>query len=106
MDGTEDTSLVAAGRVLTDSSLIAERLWCISLVAHGLRAAEGNSTLDSSNAGGFLPLMLFLVPGDDIICFCLALSVPATFWSLANWLWQVAACFFFFGDDFFYRLGI
>jgi hypothetical protein len=105
-DGTEDTSLVAAGRVLIDSSSIAERLWCISPAACGLRAAEGNSTLDSSNAGGFLPLMLLLVAGDDTICFPLALRVPAIFWSLANWLWQVVACFFFFGDDFLDRLGI
>jgi hypothetical protein len=105
-DGIEDTSLVAAGRVLTDSSSIAERLWCVSLAAHGLHAAEGNSTLDSSNAGGFLPQMLLLVAGDDTICFPLALGVPAFFWSLANWLWQVVACFFFFGYDFLDQLGI
>ncbi len=83
-DGIEDTSLVAAGRVLTDSSSIAEILWCVSLAARGLRAAEGNSTLDSSNAGGFLPLMLLLVAGDDIICFPLALGVPAIFWLIGN----------------------
>ncbi len=99
-DGIEDTSLVAAGRVLTNSSSIAERLRCISLAAHGLRAAEDNSTLDSSNAGGFLHMMLLLVAGDDTICFPLALGVPAIFWSLANWLWQVVACFVFFCDDF------
>ena len=99
-DGIEDTSLVAAGRILTNSSSIAERLRCVSLAARGLRAAVGNSTLPSSNAGGFLPLMLLLVAGDGTICFPLALRVPAIFWSLANWLWQVVACFFFFGDDF------
>ncbi len=98
-NGTEDTSLVAAGRVLVDSSSIAERLWFVSPAAHGLCAAEGNTTLDSSNAGGFLPLMLLLVVGDDTICFPLALGVPAIFWSLADWLWGVVACFFFFGDD-------
>ncbi len=37
--------------------------------------------------------------GDDTICFPLALGVPAIFWPLANWLWGVIACFFFFGDD-------
>ncbi len=71
-----------------------------------MRAAEGNSTLDSSNAGEFLPLMLLLVAGDDTICFPLAIGVPAIFWSLANWLWGVVACFFFFGDDFLDQLGI
>jgi hypothetical protein len=110
-EGTEDTSLVAAGRVLINSSSIAERLWCISPAARGLRAAEGNSTLDSSNASGFLPLMLLFVAGDDTICFPLALGVPAIFWSLADWLWGIVACFFFFGDydTFFFfldRLGI
>jgi hypothetical protein len=65
-----------------------------------LRAAEGNSTLDSSNAGGFLPLMLLLVAGDDTICLPLALGVPAIFWSLADWLWGVVVCFFFFGYDY------
>jgi hypothetical protein len=50
--------------------------------------------------------MLILVAGDDMICFPLALSVPAIFWSLANWLWQVVACFFFFGDDVLDQLGI
>ena len=50
--------------------------------------------------------MLLLVAGDDTICFPLALGVPAIFWSSANWLWQVVACFFFFGDDFSDRLGI
>ncbi len=97
---------MAAGRVLTDSSLIAERLWCVSLATRGLRAAEGNSTLDSSNASGFLPVMLLVVAGDDTIYFPLALGVPAIFWSLANWLWQVVACFFFFGDENLDRLGI
>jgi hypothetical protein len=97
---------VAAGRVLTNSSSIAERLRCISLAARGLRAAEGNPTLNSSNAGGFMPLMLLLVAGDDTICFPLALGVPAIFLSLAYWLWQVVACFFFFGDDFLDKLGI
>jgi hypothetical protein len=57
-----------------------------------------------------LPLMLLLVAGDDTICFPLALGVPAIFWSLADWLWGVVACFFFFGDDdtFFFldQLGI
>jgi hypothetical protein len=109
-DGTEDTSLVAAGRVLIDSSSIAERLWCVCPADRGLRSAEGNFTLDSSNAGGFLPLMLFLVVEDDTICFPLALGVPAIFWSLAYWLWGVVACFFFFDDDdlFFFldQLGI
>ncbi len=105
-DGIEDTSLVAAGRVLIDSSSIAERLQCVSLAARGLHAAEGNSTLDSSNAGGFLPLMLLLVAGDDTICFPLALGVPAIFWSLANWLWQIVACFFFFSDENLDQLGI
>jgi hypothetical protein len=98
-DGTEDTSLVAAGRVLINSSLIAERLWCVSPAARGLHAAEGNSTLDSSNAGGFLPLMLLLVAGDDTIFFLLALGAPTILWSLADWLWGLVACFFFFGDD-------
>ncbi len=91
---------MAAGRVLTNSSSIAERLWCISLAARGLHAAEGNPTLDSFNAGGFLLLMLLLVAGDDMICVPLVLGVPAIFWSLANGLRQVVACFFFFGDDF------
>jgi hypothetical protein len=71
-DGIEDTSLVAAGRILTNSSSIAERLQCISLAARGLRAAEGNSTLDSSNNGEFLPLMILLVAGDVTVCFPLA----------------------------------
>jgi hypothetical protein len=105
MDGTEDTSLVAEGRVLTNSSSIAERLWCISLAACGLHAAEGNATLPSSNAGGFWPMMPLLVARDGTICFPLALGVPAIFWPLADWLWGVVACFFFFGDDFFDQLG-
>ena len=96
---------MAAGRVLTNSSSIAERLQCVSLAAHGLHAAEGDSTLDSSNAGGFLPLMLLLVAGDGTICFPLALGVPAIFWPLADWLWGLVPCFFFFGNDFFDRLG-
>jgi hypothetical protein len=82
------------GIQLAPTSSIAERLWCVSPAAHGLCAAEGNSTLDSSNAGGFSPLMLLLVAGDDTICFSLALGVPAIFWSLADWLWGVVACFF------------
>jgi hypothetical protein len=105
MDGTEDTSLVAAGRVLSNSSSIAERVQCVSLAAHGLHAAEGNSTLPSSNASGFLPMMLLLVAGDGRICFPLALGVPVIFWPLADWLWGVVACFFLFGDDFFDQLG-
>jgi hypothetical protein len=51
-------------------------------------------------------MMLLLVAGDDTICFPLALGVPAIFWSLANWLWQVVACFFFFGDENLNRLVI
>jgi hypothetical protein len=105
MDGTEDTSLVAAGRVLSNSSSIAERLRCVSPAARGLGAAEGNSTLPSSNAVGFWPLMLLLVAGDGTICFPLALGVPAILWPLADWLWGVVPCFFFFGDDFFNQLG-
>ncbi len=105
MDGTEDTSLVAAGRVLSNSSSIAERVRCLSLAARGLHAAEGDSTLPTSNAGGFLPLMLLLVAGDGTICFPLALGVPAIFLPLADWLWGVVPCFFFFGDDFFDQLG-
>ncbi len=66
MDGTEDTYSVAAGRVLSDSSSIAEKIRCISLAARGLHAAEGDSTLPSSNAGGVLPLMLLLVAGDPL----------------------------------------
>jgi hypothetical protein len=41
-----------------------------------------------------------------MICFPLALGIPAIFWSLATWLWQVVARFFFFGNDFLDRLGI
>jgi hypothetical protein len=105
MDEAEDTSLVAAGRVLSDFSSIAERVRCVSLAARGLHAAEGNSTLPSSKAGGFLPLMLLLVARDGMICFPLALGFPAIFGLLADWLWGVVSCFFLFGDDFFDRLG-